>query len=89
MRVWHPELLNRARRVQLYRRLANSGLWLAAGVLVLNDLLLTASTPADSECSPLGSANLSLFKPLLAAHAQSVDNGVARIFRPNCKVWLP
>jgi len=38
MRVWHPELLNKARRVQLYRRLANSGLGLAAGVLVLNGL---------------------------------------------------
>jgi hypothetical protein len=38
MRVWDPELLNKARRVQLYRRLANSVLWLAAGVLVLNGL---------------------------------------------------
>ena len=38
MPVWDPELLNKARGVQLYRRLANSVLWLAAGVLVLNGL---------------------------------------------------
>ena len=38
MRVWDPELLNKARRVQLYRRLANSVLWLAAGLLVLNGI---------------------------------------------------